>query len=46
VGASIEGSRRALDALVEQFADTPTLLVLDNLEQAARYCLTSKGQSD
>ena len=33
VGASIEGSRRALDVLVEHFAETPTLLVLDNLEQ-------------
>ncbi len=33
VGATIEGSRRALDVLVEHFAETPTLLVLDNLEQ-------------
>ncbi len=33
VGATIEGSRPALDVLVEHFAETPTLLVLDNLEQ-------------
>ena len=33
VGASIEGSRRALDAVVEHLGETPTLLVLDNLEQ-------------
>ena len=33
VGAAIEGARRPLDVLVEHFADTPTLLVLDNLEQ-------------
>jgi len=33
VGATIEGSRRALDVLVEHFAETPALLVLDNLEQ-------------
>lgn len=33
VGASIEGSRRALDVLVEHLGETPTLLVLDNLEQ-------------
>src|SRR5205085_278757 len=32
VGTSIEGSRRALDVLVEHLAETPTLLVLDNLE--------------
>jgi predicted ATPase len=33
VGATIEGARQPLDVLVEQFAETPTLLVLDNLEQ-------------
>ena len=33
VGASIEGSRRALDVVVEHLGETPTLLVLDNLEQ-------------
>ena len=33
VGATIEGVRAPLDVLVEQFAETPTLLVLDNLEQ-------------
>ena len=33
VGAPIEGARPALDVLVEHFADEPTLLVLDNLEQ-------------
>jgi predicted ATPase len=33
VGASIEGVRPPLEVLVEQFGDTPTLLVLDNLEQ-------------
>jgi predicted ATPase len=33
VGKTIEGMRQPLDALVEQFAETPTLLVLDNLEQ-------------
>jgi predicted ATPase len=33
VGATIEGARPPLDALVEHFAETPTLLVLDNLEQ-------------
>ena len=33
VGATIEGVRSPLDVLVEQFAQTPTLLVLDNLEQ-------------
>ena len=31
--ATIEGSRQALDVLVEHFAGRPTLLVLDNLEQ-------------
>ena len=33
VGATIEGARAPLDVLVEHFAETPTLLVLDNLEQ-------------
>ena len=33
VSAPIEGPRSPLDILVEQFAETPTLLVLDNLEQ-------------
>ena len=33
VGATIEGVRPPLDVLVEHFAETPTLLVLDNLEQ-------------
>ena len=33
VGAPIEGTRPALDALIEHFAQNPTLLVLDNLEQ-------------
>ena len=33
VGATIEGARPPLDVLVEHFAETPTLLVLDNLEQ-------------
>ncbi len=33
VGATVEGDRGALDVLVEHFAETPTLLVLDNLEQ-------------
>ena len=33
VGTPVEGARAPLDALVEHFADTPTLLVLDNLEQ-------------
>ena len=33
VGATIEGSRPALDVLTEHFAGRPTLLVLDNLEQ-------------
>jgi predicted ATPase len=35
VGAAIEGARSPLDVLVEHFGDTPTLLVLDNLEQVA-----------
>jgi predicted ATPase len=33
VGATVEGTRPALDVLVEHFAATPSLLVLDNLEQ-------------
>jgi predicted ATPase len=33
VGAPIEGTLSPLDALTEYFAETPTLLVLDNLEQ-------------
>jgi predicted ATPase len=33
VGAVIEGSRTPFDVLVEHFAEHPTLLVLDNLEQ-------------
>ena len=33
VGATIEGVRPPVDVLVEQLAETPTLLVLDNLEQ-------------
>ena len=33
VGAAIEGTRTPLDVLIEHFADNPSLLVLDNLEQ-------------
>jgi predicted ATPase len=33
IGAPIEGTRSALDTLVEHFADAPVLLILDNLEQ-------------
>jgi predicted ATPase len=33
VGVAIEGTRPPLDVLVEHLAETPTLLVLDNLEQ-------------
>ena len=33
LGATIEGTRPPLDVLVEHVAETPTLLVLDNLEQ-------------
>jgi predicted ATPase len=33
VGATVEGARAPLDVLVEYFAETPALLVLDNLEQ-------------
>ena len=32
VGQPIEGARPPLEVLVDQFAETPTLLVLDNLE--------------
>ena len=33
VSATIEGARPPLDVLVEHFAETPTLLLLDNVEQ-------------
>jgi predicted ATPase len=33
LGASIEGTRPAVDVVAERIAETPTLLVLDNLEQ-------------
>jgi predicted ATPase len=33
VGATIEGARSPLDVMTEHLAGTPTLLVLDNLEQ-------------
>jgi len=33
VGATVEGARGPLDVLVDHFAETPALLVLDNLEQ-------------
>jgi predicted ATPase len=33
VGTTMEDTRSPLDVLVEHFADVPTLLVLDNLEQ-------------
>jgi predicted ATPase len=33
VGATIEGVRPPVDVLAERFAETPVLLVLDNLEQ-------------
>jgi predicted ATPase len=33
LGAAIDGARRPLDVVAEHLADTPTLLVLDNLEQ-------------
>ncbi|HWM18907.1 MAG TPA: DUF4062 domain-containing protein [Ilumatobacteraceae bacterium] len=33
VGATIEGTRPPVDALIEHFEESPTLLVLDNLEQ-------------
>ena len=40
VGVTIEGLRAPLDVLVEQFGDTPTLLVLDNLEQVVSVAPT------
>ena len=40
VGVTIEGLRPPLDVLVEQFAETPTLLVLDNLEQVVSVAPT------
>jgi predicted ATPase len=33
LGASMEGTRPARDVVIERVGDTPTLLVLDNLEQ-------------
>ncbi|MGY1609500.1 DUF4062 domain-containing protein [Geodermatophilus sp. SYSU D00700] len=33
LGAALDGARPPLDVLAEHLADTPTLLVLDNLEQ-------------
>jgi len=33
LGASIEGTRSPVDVVAERIAETPTLLVLDNLEQ-------------
>ena len=33
VNAPIEGTRTALDTLIERFAQNPTVLILDNLEQ-------------
>jgi predicted ATPase len=33
VGAVVEGTRTPLDVLIEYFADKPSLLVLDNVEQ-------------
>jgi predicted ATPase len=33
VGAPLEGTRSALDTLIDRFEDTSTVLVLDNLEQ-------------
>jgi predicted ATPase len=33
VGAVVEGTRTPFDVLIEHFADNPSLLVLDNLEQ-------------
>jgi predicted ATPase len=33
LGASIEGTRQPADVVAERIAETPTLLVLDNLEQ-------------
>ena len=42
VGVTIEGVRPPLDVLVERFAETPTLLVLDNLEQVVRRCARAR----
>ena len=39
VGATIEGTRAPVDVLAEHFAETPTLLVLDNLEQVLGVAL-------
>jgi predicted ATPase len=39
VGATIEGTRAPVDALAEHFTATPTLLVLDNLEQVIGVAL-------
>ncbi len=39
VGATIEGTRSPVDVLVEYFADNPSLLVLDNLEQVVGVAL-------
>ena len=39
VGATIEGTRAPVDVLAEHFAETPTLLVLDNLEQVIGVAL-------
>ncbi len=39
VGATIEGTRSPVDVLAEHFAETPTLLVLDNLEQVIGVAL-------
>ena len=36
VGASLEGARPAVDVVSEHLGETPTLLVLDNLEQVTR----------
>lgn len=35
LGASVEGTRPPLDVIADHVGDTPTLLVLDNLEQVA-----------
>ena len=39
VGAIIEGTRAPVDVLAEHFTETPTLLVLDNLEQVLGVAL-------
>jgi predicted ATPase len=36
VGASLEGARPAVEVVTEHLGETPTLLVLDNLEQVIR----------